>query len=61
MYNRLTMLYKIIIKLKKFIFINKLFFIFYISVKNMHKYINFINNIVKFLDYLNIVINLKIL
>ena len=56
-YNRFQKLYKIITAFQKFILLNKLFNIFYVSAENMHKYVSQLNNNLKFLDHLNIIID----
>jgi len=61
MYDRLIKLYKTTTELEKFILMKKLFNIFYVFTGNMHKYINQMNNIIKTLECLNIMIDSRIL
>ena len=49
-YDRFKKLYKMIINLKEFMLLEKLFNVFYASAENMHKFINQMNDIIKSLE-----------
>ena len=57
MYDQFQKFYEIIMTLQKFILLNKLFNIFYVSADNMYKYVDQLNDHFKILDCLNIFID----
>src|SRR5204862_5624640 len=56
-YDRLKKLYRTAINFKKFMFLEKLFNIFYMSAENMHKFIDQMNDTIKSLEQLSIFID----
>src|SRR5438034_11343771 len=56
-YDRLKKLYRTAINLEEFMLLKKLFNIFYMLAENMHKFIDQMNDIIKFLEQLSIFIN----
>src|SRR5438034_9391897 len=56
-YDRFKKLYRMTTDLEEFMLLEKLFNIFYMSAENMHKFINQINDTIKFLEQLSIFIN----
>ena len=49
-YDRLKKLYEMTTDLEEFMLLKKLFNVFYTSAENMYKFIDQMNNIIKFLD-----------
>ena len=60
-YDKFKKLYEMTTDLKKFMLLEKLFNVFYMSVKNMHKFIDQMNDIIKSLKQLSIFINSHII
>ena len=60
-YDRFKKLYETAINLEEFMFLEKLFNIFYTSAENMHKFIDQMNDTIKSLKQLSIFINSHII
>ena len=60
-YDRFKKLYRTAINLKKFMFLEKLFNVFYVSAENMHKFIDQMNDTIKSLEQLSIFIDSHII
>src|SRR5438034_9582630 len=60
-YDRLKKLYRMATDLKEFMILEKLFNIFYMSARNMHKFISQMNDTIKSLEQLSIFIDSHII
>src|SRR5438034_8830219 len=60
-YDRFKKLYRMTINLEEFMLLEKLFNVFYMSAENMHKFIDQMNDTIKFLEQLSIFINSHII
>ena len=49
-YDRFKKLYEMTTDLEKFMLLEKLFNVFYVSAENMHKFIDQMNDTIKFLE-----------